>query len=598
MRFSLLDADPGRLPFTINDHPLHYYYSQITADFFALRHSFWGYDPYFMAGYAKTMIFPTGCTLPELVAVVFGRGSVRAFRWFVASTIFLPPILLGLAARQIARSWGAFMLGFCLSVVWVWCGWPISYVMWGMAPFILSVATSVLAGSVLAAWLDEPSAKMLIAGGTLATIAVVAHPCSPVILALMLLPAYAARARDMNWRRHLTAWSLPATVILLWSPWWLPAWRLRDTFGSTETGFVNANIGGRLLELAQTWLGMDPRFREEAALLLAGAAAAVSLWGVGRARYCAVVGGAAAFFVFTYFGSAVEWVWKLQPGRYTQPLYAVLIVIVGAGWSRIASDLAKRPWRLRAVVTIAVSILCSVAGAGLVGPKVVAYLSHGPRPPFPTQLSPPVRELIDFLRVNIDSSGRVLFEDRGGADLGGFEPFQGTNPSALLPILAPGQYIGGPYLNTHLATNFTQFGDFKFFGRPVQTIDRETFDRYARLYNVRWLVAWSPPIQQLADRNPDQFLPRGQFGYLRVYELTRDPNWAIVGTASVMARPDRLEVRDAAPDEHGTLILSYHWVSTLRSSESLVPITLGDDPVPFIGVRNAPREFVIENRLW
>src|SRR5262249_32595862 len=48
------------LPFLQYDHPFHYYYSQVTADFFSRRRSFWGYDPNFMAGYAKTMIFPTG----------------------------------------------------------------------------------------------------------------------------------------------------------------------------------------------------------------------------------------------------------------------------------------------------------------------------------------------------------------------------------------------------------------------------------------------------------------------------------------------------------------------------------------------------------
>ena len=70
LRFPPGFSEKNPLPFMENDHPLHYYYSQITADFFAGRHAVWGYDPYFMAGYAKTMIFPTGCTLPELVAVL------------------------------------------------------------------------------------------------------------------------------------------------------------------------------------------------------------------------------------------------------------------------------------------------------------------------------------------------------------------------------------------------------------------------------------------------------------------------------------------------------------------------------------------------
>ena len=206
--------------------------------------------------------------------------------------------------------------------------------------------------------------------------------------------------------------------------------------------------------------------------------------------------------------------------------------------------------------------------------------------------------MIAFLREHTDSSGRILFEDYGEVNLGLYDPFGGTNPSALLPLLAPGQYIGGPYMKTHLKTNFTQFGDGKLFERPVQTIDRATFERYARLYNIRWIVLWSRPMFQLAVSHPDLFTPAAQFGFLHVYELTRAPNWAIVGTADVLARPDQLEVTLAAPENDGTLVLSFHWVSTLRSSVTLQPVLLDSDPVPFIGVRDAPQQFVIENRLW
>lgn len=613
------------LPFTINDHPLHYYYSQITAEFFAGRRAFWGYDPNFMAGYAKTMIFPTGCTMPELVAVIFGRGSPAAFRWWVASTMFLPPFFLGLAARTAAGSWSAFAISFCLSVAWVWCGWPFSYVTWGMAPFIFGVAASVLAAVTLARWLDEPSWGRLIGGGLLAVVSTIAHPCSPVILVLILAPAYALRARALSGRDHCLAWCVPVVALVCWSPWWLPALRLRETFGSTETGFVNENIRGRLKELAVA------QFPEETALLVAGLGAVPALWGIGRARMCVIVVGAVEFFVFTYFGSASEWIWKLQPGRYTQPLYATLIVLVGAGWARMTARLAERPRGRGEWLRFAVLAVTSSVGLCLVSPKVAGYLSSGRRPPMPSKLTPAVAQMIEFLRGHVDSSGRVLFEDRGVLDLGPLDPFEGSNPSALLPLLAPAQYIGGPYLKTHLKANFTQCGDGKIFGRDLaeQPIDVATIQRYAELYNIRWAVLrfspftehelrekerelrergvqvpknfavyWSAPLARLADNNPDVFRPLAQFGLIRVYELNREPNWAVVGRASVEAAPDRLDVTSAQADASGRLVLSYHWISTLRSTVPLRPISLADDPVPFIEVENPPDRFVIENRLW
>ncbi len=613
VRFSLGDATKPALPFTVNDHPLHYYYSQITSDFFARRRAFWGYDPYFMAGYAKTMIFPSGCTMPEMVAIAFGRGSPTAFRWWVASAMFAPPFLLAWAARIAAASWGAFVTAFCTSVAWVWCGWPISYVIWGMAPFVFGVTASVLAAVMLARWLDAPTWTGLVAGGLIAVVSTIAHPCSPVILAVMLAPAYVARVRDLTWRRHCLAWLVAVIAVVAWSPWWLPALRLRDTFGSTETGFVNPNITGRLIELAVA------QFPEETALLVAALGALPLLGGIGRARRCTLVVGATAFFGITYFGSLSEWVWKLQPGRYTQPLYATLLVLVAVGWSRAVGGLGG-PARGRISRTqLVVIAVTSCVALALVRPKVTAYVLSSRPPAMSKTLPADVSRMIEFLRRNTDSSGRILFEDVGELNLGPLDPFQGTRPSALLPLLAPGQYIGGPYLKAHVKTNFTQIGDGKFFGRDVaeQSIDLATFRRYADLYNIRWAVLrsspytereliargvppelavyWAAPLARLADQSPDFCRRLADFGLLRVYQLHRAPNWAIDGHARVRADLDLLEVTDAKPGADGTLVLSYHWIRTLRSTVPLRPVWREDDPVPFIAVDNPPEQFVIRN---
>src|SRR5262245_31172334 len=73
---------PQTLPFTEFDHPFHFYYTQLTREFFQNRHAFWGYDPAFMAGYAKTLIFPTSSTLAEFVAIA-GAESAAAYCAFV-----------------------------------------------------------------------------------------------------------------------------------------------------------------------------------------------------------------------------------------------------------------------------------------------------------------------------------------------------------------------------------------------------------------------------------------------------------------------------------------------------------------------------------
>jgi hypothetical protein len=615
-RFPSSDAETTTLPFTQFDHPYHYYYGKLASSFFQIRRSFWGYDPTFMAGYPKTLVFPTSSTLVELTALAGGK-SAAAYRTFVASALWLTPIFLGIAAATLARSSVSFTLAVAIGVVWIWCGFPTTYAVWGMAPFIVASAISLSAASMLASWLDQSGTLKLVAGTVLASIATIAHPSSPVILFVMLLPAYISRIvfcapssikmhaasyglparpdlppprpRGLGPGQHAVAWLIPLLVLIAWSPWWLPAFLLRESFGTTASGFINENIGGRLMELAQA------KWAEESALLIAAGGAASCLTGLGRARCWALLGGAAALFGIAYFGSYFEWAWALQPGRYSQPLYATLVVIVSVAWPLQVGRLIENPKKWLLWCQAALLAIGSVAGIRLVVPKAHAFWNLPRTPILDTRLPDSVIELAQFLKENAGSDGRILFEDHGrGPD----DPFGGTNPSPLLPILAPGQYIGGPYLYTHLKTNFTQFGDGKLCGHPIERVDRRLFDQYAELYNVRWVVAWSPPMLGLAALNDDLFRPVQRFGPLQLYELRRETNWAIRGHARVEARPDRLEVFDCSPDDDGVTVLSYHWISTLRSTVPIRPILMADDPVPFIAIDDAPPHFVIGDALW
>jgi hypothetical protein len=542
-----------------------------------------------MAGYAKTLIFPTSSTLGELVAIVSGENAAAGYRGYVWASVLLFPIVLGFAARCLAGGWSAFTVALALGVVWTWVGWPSVYAGWGMGSFVLASAASIWAGVRLASWLQQPSWPAWTDGTLLATLATIAHPSSPVILVLMLLPAYLACAGNLTWRAHLAAWAVPVLVVLAWSPWWFPAALLWDTYGTTQTGLFNPNVRGRIMEL------ITGRFAEERALFVAALGSAAGLYGLDRARSWSAIAGAAALFLLAYPAGMFRWAWTLQHGRYSQPFFALLLVLVASGSVRLARELRGRPGNSSRRLALAIMLLCSAAATALITPKTLKYILARPLPPVRMEIPEPVRQIADRLRDLPLGNGRVLFEDRGDFAL---DPFAGTNPSALMPLLAPGQYVGGPYLYTHLKTNFTQCGDGKFLGRPMQTLDRATVERYARLYNLQWAVLWSPPMIRLAEGNSDLFRSVARHGPLHLYELARAPNWAVAGSASVVARPDRLEVREASPNANGTLILSYHWIRTLHSSVPMRPVYLLDDPAPFIAVDRPPGQFVIENRLW
>ena len=64
-------------PLAKHDHPLYFHSALVTRAFLRQSGTTAGYDPSFMAGYAKSVIFPASSTLPELAVFLFG-GTGRS----------------------------------------------------------------------------------------------------------------------------------------------------------------------------------------------------------------------------------------------------------------------------------------------------------------------------------------------------------------------------------------------------------------------------------------------------------------------------------------------------------------------------------------
>ena len=59
-------------PIWRDDHPLYYHSAIVTRAFLKDSWTTAGYDPSFMSGYAKSVVFPSSSTLPELAIALFG----------------------------------------------------------------------------------------------------------------------------------------------------------------------------------------------------------------------------------------------------------------------------------------------------------------------------------------------------------------------------------------------------------------------------------------------------------------------------------------------------------------------------------------------
>ena len=147
--------------------------------------------------------------------------------------------------------------------------------------------------------------------------------------------------------------------------------------------------------------------------------------------------------------------------------------------------------------------------------------------------------------------------------------------------------IGGPYLHMTAATNFSQFGEGKLFGRPNWGLDH--FVRYAKLYRPAAIACWSPKARSFCRANPDLVRVVEDDGTMLIGRVLGFEGSTIRGRAEVEASPGRLVVRGAVPDADGLVVLRYHAVPCLVSTPPvpIEPVYLEDDPVPFIGLRAA-----------
>jgi hypothetical protein len=196
--------------------------------------------------------------------------------------------------------------------------------------------------------------------------------------------------------------------------------------------------------------------------------------------------------------------------------------------------------------------------------------------------------VVDRVKRYVPPGERLLYEEGGFGIPGVPDPFAGGRFSGLLPWKLGVELIGGPYLHAALTTNFTQFGEGKLFGRGDW--DRDWFERYARLYRPTAILCWSPKARAFCRANPDLVEIKDDDGAVLVGRVKGFDGAAVVGRADVEAEPGVLRVRRAEAGVDGFVVLRYHSVPCLRADPPVAwePVSLEDDPVPFIKLRPPP----------
>ncbi len=331
-------------PLWRDDHPLYYHSALVTRAFLRQSGTTAGYDPYFMAGYPKSVVFPASSTLPEIVVWAFGGDHPElVYKIYVLISAALLPWLVALAAF----AWGSRARGAAIAVllflVYVWTDFPINYAAFGMLPYLLAIPLGLLATGVFTAFLNHGGFICWSASAILMSLAVMVHLTAAMIVAPAAVMAYLAalatskvgtggdrpgeRTRGLPVLRHAGVWLLPVVVLATNAFWWLPGVWLASTKGPSDFAFAHSSEGvlRRLLQIILA------EAEVQSLLIATGLPGLMLLTRQNRIRGAALGGFCLAGFFWGYLAGGFKALDFLQPGRQTYAFYTALALAGGVG---------------------------------------------------------------------------------------------------------------------------------------------------------------------------------------------------------------------------------------------------------------------------
>jgi hypothetical protein len=553
-----------------DDHPLYLHSEVVTRSFLAQSATTAGYDPTFMAGFAKSAVFPASSSLPEVVVAALGGLAEPAVvhKFYVLACALLAPLVVAWAADGLGHSRRMGAGAMLVWIVYVWTDFPIQYVGFGMIPYFLAIPLALATLRACVAWLEQGGARLWLAMTMLLAATILTH-----FTALMILGPAAIVAWAFSESKLRKAFAGAASLVFAAAAnafWWWPGVVLAATKG--ESGFVFAHEEGVLRRLSQILWTEAP----VEAFLWTGLAVGLPLIAKSRSIAAAGLAGfAASGFFWGYAAGAFRSFDFLQPGRHTFAFYSSAAIVASYAFGRFYALLAARS----RASAFGAALGLAFVGIRIFGPIVVAVVGVWTNPQSaPLASKPPAAyELIfNALKGKVGPGDRVLYEEGGmGPDF-----FAGGRYSGVLARELGCEFLGGPYLHASLKTNLAQFGEGKLLGR--ENWDMAWLETVRKRYGLTWIVAWSDSARAVLDANPDRFEYVVRDGALRVARLKSvgketeavAPTVPLAGAehveGPVQAEPGRIRLT-LRPAQEGIavdrdVVLRYHWAPNLEAT--------------------------------
>lgn len=266
---------------------------------------------------------------------------------------------------------------------------------------------------------------------------------------------------------------------------------------------------------------------------------------------------------------------ELQLTRMAIPMFFVSIIPASLWIGRLIDVKNIRLILLQAALT-ALLIMGGWNCAGMYNNKGLALYYT---------ISPEVSQLVDWIRKNVPSNGRVLF---AGPTLHAY----GRGHVVVLPYLTGREMIAADYVQ------FSASEMASYFPPTRLHKDKEALFKYMELYNITDIVAWEDCWKDIFRAYPDQYIEETTFEGITIFKVERAPEIFIQGSGSIGADFNVLRIH--INESNRDAVIKYNWIDGISVSKpaEIFPFDAGGG-VKFIGIRpNGQRDVVIRYKSW
>ncbi len=590
-------------PIYTDDYAMHYAQCISAKRFLSSFGSCWGYDPFFLAGFPRGALVNADNKAWELLFFILSPflPDGLAFKLYPLLLLLLYPFLTYGAARNFHLSRNAAFLSALLGMLFFHLSLAIDFVSWGMVSYIFACFLSLYLLSLFNRLFESFTWKRCLAITILASLLLLMHILSPLLLLPPLLLLYLVHFKSLTLRHHLSIALTALVVLALNSFWLLPVFQFFQDKTTRPEHYrftlqidslfepLSVYITQKMSILHKKVASLNSTFMD--VIILLAAMAGLYRWKKEGRGKCLLpfLGGAAFLFIIAYYGSRTEFFAQLQPQRFTIPLNLLLIIPAGAGLAAALQALFKeRGTAARFFAGLVIFVL-------LVHPvfkplkTVYQYNLYRLSCVFPEPLS----ELLAWLDANTTREGRILVED---SECDTFHQYYGAHFPALFPEYVKREYLCGPRPLYPIKHSYASYTAGLLFEKRIEDYPLEELKRQFDIYNVRWIVCWCDESKKIFDQFPGYIVKAGEVDVFTLYEVKRTPSFFLKGRGTVTSDYNRLELSGIVPED-GEIIIGYHWMPHLKTEPAMTmeKAMIGDDPVGFIRIVNPPPTLAIYN---